>query len=417
MPSTRRNAMSPVALLLASLCCVAPAVLADDAVQPMFAVDGFGTLGTVHSNNRQADFSSSLLKPDGAGYTSAWSEDVDSRLGVQLKANFTPQLSAVVQVITEQQYDDSYRPHVEWANLKYQITPDLWVRAGRIALPNYLDADYRKVGYALPWVRTPDELYNLVPITNSDGVDLSYRMHWGEAANTVQVVYGHTRVSYPGDGTATANAIKGFSDTLEYGPTRVRLSVVQGRLTIDLAESLFDAYKQLGPPGQAIAAKYGGDDKLTTFSGLGVNYDPGEWFLTGELGKATTHTLLGEKTAWYLGGGYRIGNFTPYATVAQVKINSTTSDPGVDPRYYPPQYAMQIAMLNGGLNQLLSSFGDQRSVALGVRWDVSKNVAFKLQDDMIKLDGGSRGNLVNVQPGLVSGSRLNVFSATLDFVF
>lgn len=384
-----------------------------------FSVDGYGTLGVVHANTQEADFTSSILKPDGAGYSHNWSEAVDSRIGLQLKGKFGPSWSAVVQVITEQQYDDSYRPSVEWANIKYQASPDFWLRAGRIALPNFLDADYRKVGYAIPWVRTPVEIYNLVPITNSDGVDASYRMHWGEAMNTVQVVAGRTHIHYPyqGDNTATARNIRGFSDTVEYGALRVRMSVVQGRLTLGVAKPLFDAFRQFGPPGVAIAERYDGQDKLTTFSGIGANYDPGDWFVTGEAGRARTHSFLGDRTAWYLGGGYRIGNFTPYATLAQGKVDSNTSDPGLDVASYPLPQSFIAAALNGQLNNIISSFGAQTSFTVGLRWDISKNIALKVQEDMIRLKEGSRGNLINAQPGLPSGAHVNAFSATLDFVF
>lgn len=103
----------------------------------MFSFSGFGTLGAVHSNEDHADFTS-VLKPNGAGYTHRWSTDVDSRIAGQINARFTSRLSAMVQVISEQLADNTYRPHVEWANLKYQPTPQISFRAGRIVLPALL---------------------------------------------------------------------------------------------------------------------------------------------------------------------------------------------------------------------------------------------------------------------------------------
>ena len=92
---------------------------AQEAETPLFSFNGFGTLGVAHSSEDKADFTSSIFKPNGAGYSHAWSADVDSLIGRQVTANFTPKLSAVLQVISEQNYDNSYRPHVEWAN--YQV--------------------------------------------------------------------------------------------------------------------------------------------------------------------------------------------------------------------------------------------------------------------------------------------------------
>lgn len=136
----------------------------EDAKRPRFMFDGFGTLGLVHSGEQEADFVANPLRSDGAGFTREWSSEVDSRLGLQLTAALTKKLTAVVQVIVEQRHDDHYQPTLEWANLKYSFTEDFSVRFGRTALPTFASSDFRKVGYASPWVRPPVELYSLVPI-------------------------------------------------------------------------------------------------------------------------------------------------------------------------------------------------------------------------------------------------------------
>jgi len=47
---------------------------------------------------------------------------VNSLIGAQVAARFTPQLSAVLQIISEQNADSGFTPHIEWAFLKYQFT-------------------------------------------------------------------------------------------------------------------------------------------------------------------------------------------------------------------------------------------------------------------------------------------------------
>src|SRR5687767_2068597 len=135
-----------------------------------FSFSGFGTGGFVHSSEENADFTSTFSKPTGAGYSDSWSSDVDSLIAGQLTANFTPKLSAVLQVISEQNHDGTYQPHVEWANVKIQLTPDFSVRAGRMVLPSLLVSDTRKVGFTYPWVRPPLEVYSLLPVTWTDGL-------------------------------------------------------------------------------------------------------------------------------------------------------------------------------------------------------------------------------------------------------
>jgi len=154
--------MGKLVTALAVAVLVHPAAAeADETGESRFTLNGFGTLAVVHSDEDQADFVSNQLAPDGAGYTRAWSPEVDSRFGLQLTAKLTPRLTGVLQLITEQRYDESYTPSVEWANLKYDITPDLSVRVGRMVLSSFMVSEYRKVGYATPWVRPPEEVYSL----------------------------------------------------------------------------------------------------------------------------------------------------------------------------------------------------------------------------------------------------------------
>src|ERR1700722_19431479 len=70
----------------------------NDPGASMFSFSGFGTFGLVHSSEDRADYTASPLAPNGAGYTDSWSPDIDSRLGAQVIAHFTPQLSAMLQV-------------------------------------------------------------------------------------------------------------------------------------------------------------------------------------------------------------------------------------------------------------------------------------------------------------------------------
>src|SRR5580692_8440159 len=170
----------------------------------MFSLSGFGTLGVVHSSEHDADFTSTIFKPNGAGYSHDWSPAVDSLIGAQVIAHFTPQLSAMLQVISEQTYDNTYTPHVEWANLKYELTPDASVRVGRTVLASFLVSDTRNIGYANPWVRPPVEVYSLVPIDSNDGIDANYRWHIGDMVQTFVGTYGATTSKQPTGGNADA---------------------------------------------------------------------------------------------------------------------------------------------------------------------------------------------------------------------
>ena len=332
---------------------------------------------------------------------------MDSRLGLQVTADITPQLSAVLQVLSQQRYDNTYTPRVEWANVKYAFTPDFSVRVGRIAMPTFLVGDYRNVGYAVPWVRPPVELYgHMVPITSNDGVDASYRVRWGDVTNTLQASYGRDDInSSQYEKPSQVEKIIGIFNTLEYGAATFRLSYQDAELTVGSVNAFINQYRLFGPSGVAVAEKYVFESRHISLLSLGASYDPGQWFLMGEWGKGKFSSFVGTQTAWYASGGYRIGAFTPYAIYSQStkQGDSSVNLPGAAP-------------LNVKLNELLKP-ATSTTLSIGNRWDFKKNAALKLQYDHVNLDPQSSGALLNIQPGYQPGGTFHVVSATVDFVF
>jgi hypothetical protein len=399
--------LSHIALLAAML--YAAGASADDFAAPLFSFSGFGTLGVVHSSEDQADFTSSILKPNGAGYSHTWSADVDSLIGGQVTANFTPKLSAVLQVIAEQNFDNTYRPHVEWLNIQYQVTPDFSVRAGRTLLPTFLLSDTRKVAYTYPFVRPPLEVYRLFPPTASDGVDASYQVRVGDITNILQAHYGQSDNPLPNElGTFKLRHLWGLSYTGDYHAATFHIGYETIQMTLDGLKPIFDGFRQFGPEGIALADKYEIDNKATAVITMGARYDPGQWFMMAEVAHGVTHSVLGTGTGWYLSGGYRLGKFTPYLTYGEATADNL-SDPGLA--------APAAANLNAALNSLLSTKPVQHTLSIGGRWDFMRNAALKLQYDHTDIGSGSSGVLSNLQPGFQTGGKVNVFSASIDFVF
>ncbi len=358
------------AAVLAAIAVYSTAAAADSEPS-IFSFSGYGTLSTVHSSEPQADYMVNVTHPNGAGYTRDWSIDVDSRLGAQLSAEFNSQWSAVVQVISEQRWDNTYTPKLEWANVQYTPTPDFSIRVGRIALPTFLASNSRKVGYTLPWLRVPNAMYNALPISNSDGVDASYAFRAGQVKNTVLLHAGSKRNRFglslnPAAGQLVhLTKMYGVVDVLNWGATTVQVSHVK---------SLFDI--ESGPR------------EPFKLSAIGANYDPGHWFATGELTKSKL-SLTGEVINWYVGGGYRVNDFTPYLMYSQRRV----------------------------LSQGFSAVPGEKSAAAGVRWDVMKNVDLKLQYDSNRHPSDSWGVLGNLQQGFRPGGGYHVVSAAIDFVF
>lgn len=166
-------------------------------------------------------------------------------------------------------------------------------------------------------------------------------------------------------------------------------------------------YRQFGPQGRALADKYSTDDKPFNFRSIGASYDPGKWFLISELGQVNAHSAYGKREAWYVSGGYRLGQFTPYISWPRENAKSNRSAPGLP----------GAVSLNAALNEFLNDALVQKTVSIGTRWDFAKNAAIKLQCDFTDVGHGPFGTLAYRQPGFMPGGKFNVISVVLDFVF
>jgi predicted porin len=195
----------------------------------------------------------------------------------------------------------------------------------------------------------------------------------------------------PQGGTFEVKHLWVIADTVEYGALNLHIAYQQAAYSYDPLDALFDAFRQFGPQGTALADKHDLDDKRAQLITAGAVYDPCKWFATGEWGRRNLHSAAGASNAWYLSGGYRLAKLTPYLTYATAKA--------------------------AALNALLATTGAQNTISVGSRWDVMKNVDLKLQYDHIDLGAGSAGTLINVQPGFQPGGTVNVFSITIDFVW
>ncbi|MEO8360816.1 MAG: hypothetical protein ABI672_12365 [Vicinamibacteria bacterium] len=409
----------PTKALLGLVCSLGAiaTVRAQDPKPKLFSFGAFATAGVVHSTERQATFTSNPFKPNGAGFPNAWSASTDTVLGAQLTARVTRKLSAVVQLVSEQNHDGGYRPRVEWANVAFLLTPDLTIRAGRIVLPAFLMSESGKVGYSYPWVRPPADVYLMVPISKSDGLDVTYRLNRREWTTTLQATVGRSDVRLIGDGgSAKARDFWGLAAISEHGALTTRLSYRRADIFIASLNSLFDGFRQFGAEGQAIADRYDVNHKTFSTVIAGASYDPGRFFVTSEWGRVAARSVQGRKNAWYVSGGYRIGPVTPYMIYAQARADNL-SDPGLTLSSLPASVAGAAAGLNAALNSVLSIKPVQNTVSLGGRWDFSTKAALKVQMDHSDLGAGSSGLFSNLQPSYRTGGSVNLLTATLSVVF
>jgi hypothetical protein len=369
--------------LLGFFACLANAGAAESDM-PKVTFGGFGSLGISHSSMGMGDYVLDSSIPSGPGLSDNWSAKNDTRIAGHLAAEFSPNVSAVLQVDSEYHIGSTYAPEIEFANVKYAFSPDTSIRAGRLSLPTFLESENRDIGYTYAWIHPPVEVYRQEPITHSDGIDVSYRLQIGDAGNSFNAIYGRSTNETNDFQTAldlSSKQLWGVFDTVEYGSSMIHFGYQQRETD--------SGYLLTGEPDSYVK-----DSDLSA----GIQYDTGDWFAMSEWIQRRSTYKTG---AMYVSGGYRINKFTPYLTYAQSSPGSFL--PGFDP---PSSTAIQLANRS------------QSTLSLGTRWDFRKDTDLKLQIDRVKLGDDSNGFLENVPAGVdLSGQTFHVISAVVDFVF
>ncbi|WP_017460334.1 porin [Dyella ginsengisoli] len=395
------------ALLALSLSAAFSAHAADNDFSYRFS--GFGTLGYAQTD------SNDVLMTNGSqlkGADKSGSFLLDSRLGGQLDLTFNPRLSATVQAIALQDAKGKFRPRLEWAFVRYNLTNDVSVRVGQLGWPAYLVSDFRYVGYANNWLRPPLEVYNLAALDNFQGADVDWTHSVGSGYLTLKVLGGHAENDLPDSSNHSAklrvNSLMGAYATYEIGNLRMRGGISTGKVSYT-TQTLDGLYAGLDFTGFGdVTHKLALRNSRTNFASIGATYDANNVMITGEYAdRRSSSLLLGHSHGWYVTGGYRFGNVMPYVTYAGYYKRNDSNEASV-PMVGP------LVPLSVGVQGLVQQ-DSQHDVALGARWDLHSNIALKAQVDHV-MPSVYGGTFTNVQPGY-HGQAVNVYSAVVDFVF
>ncbi|TVT60664.1 MAG: hypothetical protein FHK80_01360 [Azoarcus sp. PHD] len=401
---TRRLAALGSALLLTLSASFAHAELTG------LQLSGFGTLGMVYSG--QSDLRATNFGIDQPGSDNP-DFAPDSVLGVQANMVFSPNTSAVIQLVSRENTRGNYDPRATLAFLSHKVTQEATVRIGRLRIPFFMQSDSLSINYANPWIRPPAEVYGLNPFTDLNGIDLLYRTRVGSADLEIHPYMGQSSITIYSSGDARLTRLMGVNLTLTTEQLTVFVGHGESSLKLHWGDDNFTVLESLMPSD--VNAKLSGNDGYTTFSSAGFQWDDSEWLLIGEYAKRTASRYVNSGHGWYLTLGRRFGNIMPYVTIARqtqdrAVAQATFTDPVIGP--------YQTAALEGFL---VSRNGAQRSITFGSRWDFRRDTALKVEFSHIQTTGNSWGNsfFPRGDPALTElrNRSVNMLGVALDVTF
>ena len=358
-----------------------------------FKFSAFGTAGLLYDDSpfhMQREFG----QPD-TFRGSKYSLLADSLVGAQVDYNITGRFDATVQMVAKKRAQQTIEESLEWAFIRWRPTDELAVRAGRLGLDLYMLSDYRSVGFAYLWQRPVVEFYGPLMFQNFDGADVAYSYKLGEGTLQGKLFGGVADRSLElvqGGGINNLEMSSIFGGKVSYEDEQLRLSLGYGRATIggnlkNISELMTPLRNSspLWPEAGTIANTIASKNRVIQFFSAGAAYEINNWLLQGEAGYlASNWPVLPDIMSGYLSVGYHINDFTPYVVLAAAKSQngapSVSSHPAVTGDSITDG---QLAELY--TNAVTLSHGikvDQKTVSLGLRWDIYQNVALKFQWDL-----------------------------------
>lgn len=366
-----------------------------------FSLHGFGTLGMARTTSDELEFVRDLSQP--SGIKKHWDGRNDSVFGLQGEWQATPQLFAVVQATAKYRYDRSYNPEIAWAYLRYEPTPSVTLRLGRLGTEFFMMADSRWVGYSYLTVRPPGDYFWYLPFYSIHGGDAAYSLSLGESLLRFKAFYGNSDGKIPladRQWDIKGSPMTGASVEYQFSSWQVRASYANIHFKNDLP--LVGVLQAYSPDPSASENFLTTRNRRADYYSLGMVYDQGPLQVQLMLNRIEQGSnALESSEGGYVLAGYRVGEVTPYLGYSWVRSEQ---------RNTAGRYAIEAKVM-------ADSHSDQQTTLVGLRWDLARNMALKAQWDAI------RGEATSIFPyrndpatGRWSG-RMDVYSLTFDFIF
>jgi hypothetical protein len=280
--------------------------------------------------------------------------------------------------------------------------------------PTAMYSDILQVSYSYNWVRLPEAVYGILPLTSYCGMEYNYQKTYHNVEYRFKLYGGQS------EDTMEGNDIGSYKIKLDHmiganlhilvDDFEIRLGYTRTDITID--STVINYYfnhalqnPKLTPKEISLLRQYDPQEKMTQYFSLGFKYEQQELYLLGEYILINLNNIISDNYAGYLSLGYHLGAFTPHITYAKVTGTSNYHGEFKDP------------ILNARLTEMANrTLNAQENITLGVRYDWKENIALKVQYDHIREQDEGRGLSIHDESPRIPDT-IHLFSFSMDFIF
>lgn len=322
----------PIILAVAKLSYFSPFVLAV-ALSPVavshaatvegLEIRGFGSTGIQAANS---DYSIPDSGIDGRNVEYSRF----TKAGINVRSSPVADFSVAAQVVAGLKAA-AFVPEITWGFVDYEATSGLHIRAGRLLPPIWLFSQQVDVGFSLPWIEAPREVYGLNPLRSLNGASFFGRHRVGPGILEYDIIGGGGE-SYTDQSTqrgAESSTLVRIHDAIGGAVAyswadilKLRAGYYHARTEIDVYSSEpigNNAYADLHIPFDATIGRF--------YSG-GMDLTLGSWSLVGEWAKRDLKgTAIPQAEAAYLSMAYELGIWTPRLTYSRLYKYTGTMRP------------------------------------------------------------------------------------------
>lgn len=357
--------------------------------------NGFGTISYTNTNKYDNRIPRRNVNQSGAdiqdnGFL------LDSRLGFQAKWHINDRWELTTQAVLREQLDDGLFDYVDIFYVNYFIDDQWKLGIGRQAFDLYFMSDHHNTGYSYAWVRPPTEFYGTMPYQSFDGLKLS--RDWGDFDNSWRWRFsvGNIDSKFDADVSVTsddvdkteAHPIYSTELTWQTGKWHVRTAFAHMKFKHELGNDqdrqvLDELVEEIGPfwgDFVGIVEEFTKDFILRIWS-VGASWEHDNWRVQGEWSMVDSDfiTFDGQRAYFYVSKRWQ--DWQPFVTFGWARDDSE-----IKYRKPPPGAPVLDEFYGEMVNFSRNMRHNQKSLSLGVRWDVASQKALKFQCDRFYFD-------------------------------